>query len=241
MSPTVTGEAGELLAIPGQGPQPLPKWYIGLDLGQRRDHSALAVVGLSWTHLGRCPVTFAQRFRPGLSILALERFPLGTSYDDLHNIIVGTLTHQHPGVPDRELIVDAGGPGPPVVDRLRQTLRTSGVSIRPVIITGGKGMNTISGGYTGIPRSSLISNLLLCIGAGVLICEKELANWERFEEELTDLRGDTTHPSGATSHDDLVMAVALSVSAAVRDTPKLLPAPDNRPTRLYGFIDRPLY
>ncbi len=58
---------------------------------------------------------------------------------------------------------------------------------------------------------------------GSLVAKKETPNWELFVNELVELSGDTTHPAGGAMHDDLVMAVALAVYAAVRDTPSLLP------------------
>ena len=124
--------------VPGSNIRPDPKWYIGLDLGQRRDHTALAAVLLTWNHLGPCKVTYAQRYQPELKLLRIERFPLGMAYENLPGIIRPRLaacdrTRQ---TPSKELILDAGGPGPPVVENLRR-MNIPDLRIRPVMITSG--------------------------------------------------------------------------------------------------------
>ncbi|MFN0102672.1 MAG: hypothetical protein ACKV2U_11350 [Bryobacteraceae bacterium] len=235
--------AGLVNFVPCHTRHPEPKSYLGLDLGQRHDHSALAALELTWAPRGRCQLTYADRYQPELAIRSLTRFPLGTDYDELYQLVSARLAlhHQAPRLQTMELVVDAGGPGPPMVDRLRKTL-SANVAVRPVIITGGKGQNTLTGGYIGIPRRSLITTLLLTMAAHSLTCEEGLPNWDLFEEELVELRGDTTHPGHSKAHDDLVMAVALALSAAVRDTPQLLPASEKKEREKvrFGFIDKPL-
>lgn len=237
MSANYANGAGLLAFVPGRTLTPEPRWYLGLDLGQRRDHSALAAVELCWHHRGRCPVTYANLFQPEAAIRSLNRFPLGTSYEDLFQLVSQSLTRRYQNA---ELVIDAGGPGPPMVDRLRQTL-PNGVNLRPVIITGGKGQNTLTGGYTGIPRRSLLSALLLTIGNHAIICEDSVENWDLFEEELIELNGDNTHPESGKGHDDLVMAVALALNAAIRDTPILLPGSKEREESKFGFVGKRLF
>lgn len=227
---------------------PAPKWLIGLDLGQRQDHSALAVLDLSWVEKGRCPLTFAWLFQPQLTLRSLERVPLGTSYEDIHEIVAAKwrvlqdriAAETLRAIPSRELIVDAGGPGPPMVDRLRRTLR--GVRVTPVIITAGKGENSLTGGYTGIPRRTLVTRLIQMISCQTIRCPAGLAGWKDFVDELLDLSGDSTQPENGKSHDDLVMSTSLAAWAALRDTPALKPgatgAEEGPP---FGYIDKPLF
>lgn len=211
--------AGVIDFVRGATLLPEPKLYNGLDLGQRFDHSAIAAVELTWRHRGKDPATYAERWQPQLKITRLERFPVGLDYDELHKIVAASLATEHRQL---ELIVDAGGPGPPVVDRLKKSLANN-IQLKPVIITGGKGQNTLTGGYTGIPRRSLISTLLMTMTVGSLMVEEGLPNWDQLVEELVELSAETTHPAGGAMHDDLVMALALAVYRAVRDTPSLLP------------------
>ena len=159
MSSTLT--AGKLRLVRHCSRYPSPMWYFGLDLGQRRDHSALAAVNLQWIAHSRCPLTFEYLFEPKLTIRFLKRFPIGISYEKLYELIKHRLQEFDQCLPidARKLIIDAGGPGPPIVDRLRRHLWNA-VTIKPVIITGGKGANTLAGGYVGPPAapSSRISN-----------------------------------------------------------------------------------
>jgi hypothetical protein len=211
--------------VTAQTRRPQPKSYTGLDLGQRHDHSALATLHLIW--IARAGGGRANLYQPELTIGSLVRFPLGTDYDDLHRLVSHRLAqHRH----RQELVIDAGGPGPPMIDRFRNTL-SANIAIRPVIITGGKGESALPGGYMGISRRSLIATLMLAIAAQSLTCDEDMPHWEIFEEELIELRGDTTHPGDSNGHDDLVMAVALALSAAVRDAPQLLPETENKSRR----------
>jgi hypothetical protein len=230
--------AGLLPFVPGATRSPEPKRYSALDLGQRHDHSAHADLELFWHDKGVCRVTYARLFQPEIAIRSLYRFPLGTSYED---VIDETIERLAIRPWKSELIIDAGGPGPPIVDRFRKTLPRD-IKITPVVITGGKGKNKLTNGYTAIPRRSLITNLLLTMSQNAIYADEGMPNWKQFEEELINLRGDSTHPEGGSAHDDLVMAVALALSAALRDVPMLLPPSDEgeKPTK-YGFIDKPLF
>ena len=117
---------------------PAPKWELGLDLGQRRDHTSITVLDLAWIERGRCPITFGWLFEPQLTLRGLERVPLGTCYEDIHLIIADKIDilekriteDTNRAAPTCELIIDAGGPGPPMVDRLRRTLKSS-IAITP--------------------------------------------------------------------------------------------------------------
>jgi hypothetical protein len=224
---------------------PDPKWFLGLDLGQRRDHSAVAVLDLSWIPSGQCKLTYAWLFEPCLVLRGLERVPLGVSYEEIHDIVAGkieALEHRivsetRVAAPRKEIILDAGGPGPPMVDRLRGALR-GGAGITPVIITGGKGENSLSGGYTGIPRRSLITRLLQMISSRCIRCPAGLDGWDDFVREFLDLSGDSTQPDARGAHDDLVLATALAAWAAARDYPELVPGA--QPKRI-GHVDKRLF
>jgi hypothetical protein len=202
---------------------PGPLWYLALDAGQRRDHSAIAVLYLQWIAQGQCRTTFEFLFEPCLDIRFLKRFPIGLSYEKLYELLKDLLLELDPALPvqAKQLVVDAGGPGPPLVDRLRANLSRH-VTIRPVIITGGRGANTLAGGYTGVPRRTIVSNLQLLLAAGTLKCESTVPGWPLLKEELLELSGADTHPAGST-HDDLAIATGLAAWAAAGDFSALLP------------------
>ena len=222
---TANLSAGSLRFVRHRTQFPGPKTYFGLDLGQRRDHSALAALQLLWTPLGRCPVTFEFLFEPRLQVLYLKRFPIGISYEDLYSLLRERLNTLAPVNPasrscNRELIIDAAGPGTPIVDRLRRNLGPR-VAITPVMITAGKSVSSLSNGYSGVPRRVIISNFQLLLAARSLKCPKSLDGYKILESELLDINGETGQ---STSHDDLVIATGLASWAATRDVAELLPS-----------------
>ena len=211
---------------------PATLWYLALDAGQRRDHSALAVLYLYWIAHGQCRTTYEYLFEPKLEIRFLKRFPIGLSYEKLYELLKDRLQELDPTLKLRakQLIIDAGGPGPPLVDRLRANLSRH-VTIKPVIITGGKGANTLIGGYTGVPRRTIVSNLQLLLAARTLKCDSSLPGWSLLKEELLELSGNDTQPAENSAHDDLVIAAGLAAWAAARDFPELLPEADDETIR----------
>ena len=211
---------------------PGPLWFLALDAGQRRDHSALAVLYLYWIAHGQCRTTYEYLFEPKLEIRFLKRFPIGLSYEKLYEMLKDRLQEFDSTLPlnTRQLIIDAGGPGPPLVDRLRANLSRH-VTIKPVIITGGKGANTLTGGYTGVPRRTIVSNLQLLLAARTLKCDSSLPGWSLLKEELLELSGNDTQPAENSAHDDLAIATGLAAWAAANDFPELLPEADDETIR----------
>ena len=211
---------------------PGPLWYLGLDAGQRRDHSALAVLYLYGNVHGQCRTTYEYLFEPKLEIRYLKRFPIGLGYKKLYEKLKDRLQEFDPDLPltAKHLVIDAGGPGPPLVDRLRANLSRH-VTIKPVIITGGKGANTLAGGYTGVPRRTIVSNLQLLLAAKTLRCDSSLSGWSLLKEELLELSGNDTQPAENSAHDDLAIATGLAAWAAANDFPELLPEADDETIR----------
>ena len=86
------------------------RYFIGLDLGQSQDYTAVSV--LAETLDDGAP-------KPKYQVGHLERFPLGTPYPDIVRAIV-SLTERPELHGDWQLVVDAKGVGRPVVDLLRE-------------------------------------------------------------------------------------------------------------------------
>src|SRR5688572_7710715 len=102
---------------------PSTSWHLGFDLGQRRDFSALTTLTCEWTVEGCDPVSWDWIRVPKLILRDVERFPLGTSYVLYTQMLNERLNHIGGLVPAYTsqpvtLVVDAGGPGAPVVDEL---------------------------------------------------------------------------------------------------------------------------
>jgi hypothetical protein len=94
---------------------------IGVDLGQRQDHSAVAVV----ERVSRVTERFdyvkwatCERESEEWVVRHLERIPLGTPYTAVAERVVG-LAQRPPVAGKCQLVVDATGVGMPVVDMLR--------------------------------------------------------------------------------------------------------------------------
>jgi hypothetical protein len=205
-----------------------PAWLLGLDLGQRHDYTALATIELLWTCTGRRAVSFEHVWQPTLNLCGLRRFPLGTSYAEYPKIVArriqqvnaaaGRLPFAPAGI---FLVIDAAGPGAPIVDELRRAHLDA--TIHPMLITGGAAPGYASNGYETVPRRRLISNLILLLHHKVLRWAGQLPLRHLLEKELLGLSGGTTHPAEAGGHDDLVMAVAIACWQAKCHSPRILP------------------
>jgi hypothetical protein len=205
---------------------PATSWNLGLDLGQRRDYSALATLSCEWTTEGRDPVTWEWKHIPRLILRDLERFPLGTSYVFYPEAVERRVTQIDaltPAYGQRRvsLVVDAGGPGAPVVDEFRRARLD--LELRPLIITAGNEPNTTAAGTLTAPRKVLISNLIILVDHKKLVAPAGLSSWDALVEEMLELNASTSQPLKTTAHDDMVMALALAAWQATRENPELLP------------------
>src|ERR1039458_8293668 len=91
--------------------------YLGIDLGKRHDHTAMAVV---------------EKVKDMLLVRHLERVPLGTPYTGVVARVVEIVQQLGRCVG----VVDDTGVGKPVVDALRRAVL--GCEITAVTITGGE-------------------------------------------------------------------------------------------------------
>src|SRR5215217_1060096 len=111
--------------------------YVGVDLGQRRDPTALAVVERRERLTGETdPVTWERRREVQVSVRHLERLALGTSYVNVA-ACVGELVRRPELAGRCTMVVDATGVGAAVMDLIRAQ-RIPGCTIVPVTITGGE-------------------------------------------------------------------------------------------------------
>src|SRR5216684_2488894 len=111
-------------------------YYVGLDLGQKGDPSAIAVVEEWWEAVGGVDrVTYELRTTRRLDVRYLERVPLGTPYPEVVEQVCDLV--RSPELKGRcVLVVDSTGVGAPVVDLLRRAPLEAWLV--PVTITGGE-------------------------------------------------------------------------------------------------------
>ena len=184
---------------------------IGVDIGQRRDPTALCVAEGEWREVaGRGEVHFVVRH--------LERLRLGTPYPQVADRIaritdqVRAKTGGSPTV-----FVDATGVGGPVVDLLRERVR-SGVVVPVTFTAGDRRTQTWDGDFlrVSLGKSSMVSRLHALLRSGRLhlpqTVEAGALSRELLDFELRVDR-DGHERSGAFktgTHDDLACALGLA-------------------------------
>jgi hypothetical protein len=195
-------------------------YYVGLDLGQSQDYTALAVIQ-------KVPTYDQQTGKHGseLHLKHLERYPLKTPYTHIADSVRDLLTGP-PFTDDildgfrirkarTELIVDKTGVGVAVTDLLKER-RLNYVA---VTITGlGQKVNRTGTREYSVPKQDLVSALEVPFHKGTLKVAKGLQGWPKLREELLNFRRKqnktTAHISyehwRESDHDDLVLAAALA-------------------------------
>ena len=189
------------------------RYFLGIDLGQRRDHSAIAILERHTRLTGeRDPVSYRALDVTTLVLRHIERFPLNMPYPELIWKIKDLLAN--PNIErDHRIAIDATGVGGPFLDFLRQ----NGVNrnLFPISITAGE-TQSVHHNTHHIPKRDLLTNLQLLLQNRALKISTHLPHAPILRNELTNLRrhtgthGETYDPDRAAQHDDLLMALALA-------------------------------
>jgi hypothetical protein len=185
-------------------------FYIGIDLGKSRDHTAIVIVRRADRRLAWMPPVFE-----GLAVCYAERVPLGTSYPQVVERVRQIV--MHPKLHGQcVVVVDATGVGAPVVDMLRAA--RLGCDITPVVITGGE---KASGGS--VPKKDLLAGVQVLLERRELKIAPTLREAGTLVRELTDVKMTAAGKGrvrlgaeGPGEHDDLVVALGLAVWGAMR-------------------------
>jgi hypothetical protein len=189
---------------------------IGLDIGQRRDPTAICVAETE-----RRPFGTRQVYH--FLVRHLERLALGTSYPAITQRLVqieGQILQRTAEPPT--LYVDATGVGRPVVDLLQDDLSRSRVIA--VYFTYGDRRTEEENHSVTLGKAYLVSRLQTLLQTGRLhlprtpeseILAQELLDYQiRVDEKANERYGDFK----VGSHDDLVTAMGLAVQAEPRMT-----------------------
>ena len=184
-------------------------YYIGIDLGKKQDPTAVALVAKRVPH----PVYGTTTGSAALTVIGLERVPLGTPYLDVVER-VRELTSWAEFQGRCSVAVDATGVGTPVVEALRKAVTRC--EVNGVTITGGEHGSQRGMDFT-LPKHELISDLQLLFEKGDLGIAAGIPDALALKKELLNVRA-TPRGAGRVrigadkygEHDDLVIAVALA-------------------------------
>jgi hypothetical protein len=228
-----------------------PIRIVGIDLGQQRDPTAIAIIERGYVPRGalynahywlkgreiysaREPVKLEYHVRH------LERPSLGTSYVDVVERIVEMLK----SLGDEEIViaVDTTGVGRPVADMLKARLaewlhedETTRIDAAWITITGGDSVTKVEGGGLRVPKRDLASAPLVLMQNKQLKIAEGMPLSDTLKRELLSFKVkiniSTAHDSYEAwregDHDDLVLAVAMATWTGERYMEKLdsLPRP----------------
>jgi hypothetical protein len=191
-----------------------PAYFVGLDLGQAQDYSALVIL----ERRGFSPqnYTFDCRF--------LHRWQLKTPYPQ---IVADTVRYMNSeslnkGVRERPVLaLDQTGVGAGIADLFRQEKMAA--KLIPIYITSGSDV-TREGDVRRVPKRVLVTNTAIALQSGKLKISEELpltktltSELENFQAKITSA-GNDTYGAGAEwrvgNNDDLVLALALALWTA---------------------------
>jgi len=188
-------------------------YFVGVDLGQCRDFTAIAVVERTESSDEWSAATFDRLTTTMLRLRFLERVELGTPYPEVVERVV-QVTRSRELAGRCHLAVDGTGVGRPVVDLLRSA--RPGCMVMPVTITSGQ-RESYSDGYYGIPKRDLVVGLQLLLQRGGLQIAAGLKYGAALAAEMGAMQVKVSTAGreqfGAWregTHDDLVFAVALA-------------------------------
>jgi hypothetical protein len=186
----------------------LARFYVGLDLGQASDYTAIVVAEMATPGAGEYElhVRHLERFRDVRYPEVCER--------------VKRLLKTVPLQGDSQLVVDATGVGAAVVDMLRST----GLTFDAVTITGGDTQSVAGAGHYRVPKRDLVGGMQVLLQSGRLKIASSLEHAETLKAEMLNFRVKinvaTAHDSYEAwregDHDDLVLAAALACWGAGR-------------------------
>lgn len=201
-------------------------YILSLDLGQAQDYSAAVVLHRRWWRAGERPDPDMAKLWHGIPLIL--KWNLGTPYPKVVEEVAETCalleTKAQFGV---KLIVDAGGPGRPVMDMLKERrLRPIGVTI-----TAGDLPHDRDDGTMTVPKRDICSALVVAYQNGDVKANPRLAYADELEEQISKF-GYVVKPRSRKVgyenldpevHDDIVVAASLGLWYSTTRLPKGFP------------------
>lgn len=170
---------------------------VGVDVGQRNDYTALAVIDETEDDV--------------MTLTALTRVR-GKPYPEVAGLVARTVTALT-GQDAPEVLVDVTGVGRPVTDQL-DALHVPHTRIN---IHGGSAVTRLDDGTLSVPKRDLVSALVVSFESETLKIASGLPLAAVLEEEANAFQmklsasGHDTYNAREGEHDDLLLAVSLAV------------------------------
>jgi hypothetical protein len=192
--------------------QPAVRHFVGLDLGQPHEFTALAVL--------ERPLASAEDLlagcRPTYALRHLRRFPLGTPYPAITHEVVSLLGTAR--LSDPALVVDQTGVGHAVVEMLANSLRGRvSCLFFPVTLTAGHAVTSGESGVLHVPKRELVGTLQVLLQTRRLQVSRSLPDavvlvqeLENFRDKVTAAKNEALESWREGRHDDLILAVAMA-------------------------------
>ncbi len=198
------------------------RYFLGVDLGQAADFTALAAVERVEAPGEWDAATYARLPKIEMHVRYLERTALGTPYPEIVER-VAEVARSHKLAGQSQIVVDATGVGRPVVDLLK--MAAPECWIVPAVITGGE-RESLEGGYWRVPKRDLVVGLQVLFQSKGLRIAAGLQIATTLGDELAEMKVKVTGAGREQygvwrqgKHDDLVLAVALACWGARRMYP----------------------
>ena len=191
------------------------RYFVGLDLGQARNYTAMAVLERRW-HAATAQEFIASSGRAyqgeyRYRVVGLDRCSLGTPYPAVVEWVKARL-REYPLGNIAAVVVDATGVGSAVMDLLKRA--DLGVRWIGTVITGnqaspvGAGATTVAG-YQTVSRAEVLTGVQIAVQAKRLtVVMSECREWEALSRELVLLR---LEGKRAGVQDDLAFGLGLAI------------------------------
>jgi hypothetical protein len=195
--------------------QYLRRYFVGVDLGQSFDPTAIAIceriTGVPWPGYED-----EKRPEPEYNVRHLERLPLGTPYPAQIEHVLGLLCREPLLSGETRTYIDHTGVGRAVFDMFRAAhiRRLYGVTI-----TAGNEVTRTDIGWH-VPKLELISRVQALLHSKRLAIDETLPDAKALVSELHNFRstftsaGNVIFNARSGAHDDLVLALALAIFGA---------------------------
>ncbi|OSJ34221.1 hypothetical protein BSZ19_12825 [Bradyrhizobium japonicum] len=203
--------------------RPVDRWFVGVDLGQSTDPTAISVMNHRVLPLDGWDViektrTRRQKRMTHFDVRHLERLPLGMSYPQQIQRVVNLLGRAPLNALRPKLVIDETGVGRPVGDMFD----AAGLWPSRITITAGLEATQHGANTWHVPKGLLISNLEAHSHSGELRIAAGANDATALKEELKDFKrkiseaGRTTYAARVGAHDDLVLSVAITLWMATQ-------------------------